>query len=259
MNTKNEAKLIGDWHRYSHRYSNRNEGYTAMNKRKIKIIKNGPYKVTGNVPMREKIIVPKGNQYEYRDGKEFPDDDSYLLCRCGHSKKHPFCDGTHSKINFDGTETASKKTFKERAEVLEGPGINLLDDGRCAYARFCHRNDGDAWELTEQSDDERLREEAIIAAKECPAGRLLAVTKNNDDIEPELDPSIDILQDEELNVSGPIYVKGYIPIEAADGDVYEVRNRQTLCRCGKSKIKPFCDSTHVKSNFRDYGLDDKNH
>lgn len=223
-------------------------------KRKIKIIKNGPYKVTGNISLNEKIIVKKENQYEYKDGEKLKDTDSYLLCRCGHSKKHPFCDGTHSKIKFDGTETASKKPFKERAKVLEGPGINLLDDGRCAYARFCHRNDGDAWKLTEESQDEHLREEAIIAAKECPAGRLLAITKENEDFEPVLEPSIEILQDEELNVSGPIYVKGYIPIESADGEVYEVRNRQTLCRCGKSKIKPFCDSSHVEAGFRDHNI-----
>lgn len=222
------------------------------NKRKIKIIKNGPYRVTGNVPLNEKIIVPVEKHYEYRDGKEIIGTESYLLCRCGKSKKHPFCDGTHSKINFDGTETASQKPFVERAEVFDGPGINLLDDGRCAYARFCHRNDGDAWELTEYSDDDHLKDEAIIAAVECPAGRLLAVTKENKEIEPELEPSIDILQDEELNVSGPIYVKGYIPIESVDGCIYEVRNRQTLCRCGKSKNKPFCDMSHVHTKFKDW-------
>jgi len=221
------------------------------NKQKIKIIKNGPYRITGNVPLSEKIIVLKGDQYEYKDGEPLTGAETYLLCRCGHSSNPPFCDGTHGKIEFDGTETASKETFIERAEVFDGPGITLLDDGRCAYARFCHRNDGDAWELTERSDDERLREEAIIAAVECPAGRLLAVTKSNEEIEPELNPSIEILQDDELNVSGPVYIRGGIPIESVDGVIYEVRNRQTLCRCGKSKNKPFCDSSHVIIKFRD--------
>ena len=221
------------------------------NKQKIKIIKNGPYRITGNVPLGEKIIVLKGDQYEYKDGKPLTGADTYLLCRCGHSSNPPFCDGTHGKIEFDGTETASKEPFIDRAEVFDGPGITLLDDGRCAYARFCHRNDGDAWELTERSDDDHLREEAIIAAVECPAGRLLAVTKNNEEIEPDLKPSIEILQDDELSVSGPVYVKGGIPIESVDGIIYEVRNRQTLCRCGKSENKPFCDSSHVIIKFRD--------
>jgi CDGSH-type Zn-finger protein len=47
-----------------------------------------------------------------------------------------------------------------------------------------------------------------------------------------------------LGVNGPIWVRGEIPIQSADGKIYEVRNRVTLCRCGKSLNKPFCDSSH---------------
>lgn len=126
-----------------------------------------------------------------------------------------------------------------------------MDDGRCTFARFCHREEGDAWQLTEESDDEFLRNEAITAAVECPVGRLVALTKEGIEIEPEFEPSIEILQDPERRVSGPIYVKGNIPIESSEGYVYEIRNRQTLCRCGKSKNKPFCDSSHIKAHFAD--------
>ena len=70
-------------------------------------------------------------------------------------------------------------------------------------------------------------------------------------IEPELGPSIDITQDPENDVSGGLYVKGGIPLISADGTEYEQRNRIVLCRCGKSKIKPFCDGTHVEANFKD--------
>ena len=35
-----------------------------------------------------------------------------------------------------------------------------------------------------------------------------------------------------------------------DGEEYEVRNRVTLCRCGRSQNKPFCDGRHVTSRFR---------
>jgi CDGSH-type Zn-finger protein len=38
---------------------------------------------------------------------------------------------------------------------------------------------------------------------------------------------------------------------AADGFRYEIRNRVTLCRCGASKNKPFCDGTHAAIKFRD--------
>jgi hypothetical protein len=126
-----------------------------------------------------------------------------------------------------------------------------MDDNRCAFARFCHREDGNVWALTDRSDNPNLREEAIIAASECPAGRLVALGRDGDPIEPEYTPSITILQDSANGVSAPIFVKGNIPIESSDGFTYEVRNRVALCRCGKSGNKPFCDATHVSIHYRD--------
>jgi CDGSH-type Zn-finger protein len=223
----------------------------ANKKIKIKILKDGPYVVSGNAPLYEKIIVPKGNGYEFIDGRQFPQSEQYALCRCGKSKNAPFCDGSHEKISFDGTETASKAKFEERAELLEGPELDLLDDHRCAFARFCHREDGTAWTLTKNSDNPKYREEAIIAASECPAGRLVAVDKTGNTFEPEYDPAISIIQDAEKGVSGGIFVKGKIPIESSEGHIYEIRNRVVLCRCGKSTNKPFCDTTHIHIEFLD--------
>ena len=218
---------------------------------KIKVTAQGPYLVTGHVPLSEKIIVPKGNAYEYKDGRQLPQSESYLLCRCGKSKNQPFCDRSHEHVKFNKAETASRDRFAERAERIAGPDLDMLDDGRCAYARFCHREDGTAWNLVLRSDDPACRAEAIIAATECPAGRLEVYDKNGQLIEPELEPAIDIIQDLEEEVSGPVYVKGGIPVESADGYNYEVRNRVTLCRCGKSQNMPFCDSTHIASGFVD--------
>jgi CDGSH-type Zn-finger protein len=42
-----------------------------------------------------------------------------------------------------------------------------------------------------------------------------------------------------------------VPVVAADGSTYEVRNRQTLCRCGESDNKPFCDGSHKQVGFRE--------
>jgi len=218
---------------------------------KIKIAHNGPYIVSGGVPLFEKIIVPNGQQREYIDGRALPQAETYALCRCGKTKNAPFCDGSHEKIGFVGTETASKAKYEDRVELQEGYGVDLLDDNRCAYALFCHREKGNVWRLTDNSGNEECREEAIRAASDCPAGRLTAVDKDGEIIEPHYEPSISIIQDNGNDVSAGIFVRGYIPIESSDGSVYEVRNRIALCRCGRSTNKPFCDATHVTINFSD--------
>ena len=217
----------------------------------IRIVKDGPYIVSGSVPLSEKIIIPYGNGYVYEDGEPLAQRASYSLCRCGKTKTPPFCDGSHVAAHFDGTETACKTDYMSRAARIDGAGIDLLDDGRCAFARFCHREAGDAWELAEDSASEYHHSEAIIAANECPAGRLTAVEKDGTVHEPVYEPGIEILQDPEERVSCGIFVKGGIPIESADGSRYEVRNRVVLCRCGFSGNKPFCDSRHVSEGYRD--------
>ena len=221
------------------------------NEPKIRIIKDGPYVVSGSVPLSEKIIIPVGGGYIYEEGETLPQKATYLLCRCGKTKTPPFCDGAHVAAHFDGTETACKTDYHVRAARISGDGIDLLDDGRCAFARFCHRDSGDAWELAEDSGSAFHHDEAIITANECPSGRLTAVEKDGKEHEPDYSPAIEILQDPEERVSGGIFVKGGIPIESADGSVYEIRNRIVLCRCGMSGNKPFCDSRHVSEEYRD--------
>ncbi len=80
---------------------------------------------------------------------------------------------------------------------------------------------------------------------------LVALDKSGHEIEPEFEPSIDILQDPEQGISSGIFNKGNIPIESADGTMYETQNRVTLCRCGQSRNKPFCDAMHVEVQFSD--------
>ncbi|MFR7812811.1 MAG: CDGSH iron-sulfur domain-containing protein [Butyricimonas faecihominis] len=53
------------------------------------------------------------------------------------------------------------------------------------------------------------------------------------------------------SVAVVLFVRGGIPIDDTEGVRYELRNRVTLCRCGASSNKPFCDGTHVSIRFRD--------
>ena len=221
----------------------------ADSKGKIKVSKNGPYLVSGGIPLSEQIIFidSAGQSHGWREGKKYQLQKNYALCRCGHSQNKPFCDGTHLKVNFDGTETASREPYLEQAKEIDGPGLKLTDaQSLCAAARFCHRAGG-IWKLTKQSDKLEAKQTAIEEACDCPSGRLVVWEKDGEAIEPEFEPSIGLVQDPQAGVMGPIWVRGGIPIESADGTVYEIRNRVTLCRCGKSANKPFCDGSHLRS------------
>jgi CDGSH-type Zn-finger protein len=220
----------------------------------IKVAKDGPYIVTGNIPMAKQTIITddKGFSLRWEEGDVYPDEEEYALCRCGQSSKKPYCDGTHIEIEFDGTETASREKYLHQAKTLQGPDLVLTDAQRlCASGQFCDRASG-AWKLTKKSDDPNSRKIAIREACDCPSGRLVAWDKKTGQaIEPELAPSIGLIQGPKARFSGPIWVRGGVSVEACDGTQYEVRNRVTLCRCGRSENKPFCDSTHVLVGFSD--------
>jgi len=223
-------------------------------KNKIIVTKNGPYKVEGDLPLREEFIVGdnEGIPEHWEAGQEIKKQKNInYLCRCGKTKTPPFCDGSHIKANFDGTETASKKKYDEMAVKYEGAELVLKDvDELCALGRFCERA-GNVWNLTTQKNDKESIATAIKEACDCPSGRLVMVEKKTgQEIEPTLEPSIGVVEDEPGEVSGPYWVKGGVQIESESGQKYEKRNRCTICRCGKSENKPFCDGTHYEINYK---------
>jgi len=219
----------------------------AEDKVAIEVTKNGPYIVSGKVPITEQIIAvdDSGVPVEWREGKKFQRQEKCSLCRCGESKSKPYCDLSHLKVNFDGTEDTGFETYLQQAKVIDGPELKLADaEILCASARFCHR-EGEIWNLVPKSDQPRAKQVAIEEARDCPSGRLAVWDKKTGQpIESALEKAIGLIEDPQLSCSGPIWVRGGIPIKSADGQTYEVRNRVTLCRCGKSTIKPFCDSSH---------------
>lgn len=222
----------------------------------IKIMEDGPYFVYGNPPIDQEIILQneEGASWVYQKGKHFEvkAGEPAHLCRCGYSKKKPFCDGSHLQGEWDPRETASKRPLLDDAEYIDGPTMTLADNQKyCAFARFCDAY-GRIWNLVQQAESEQERELVRHEAGHCPAGRLVVWDKKTEKVyEPPFDPSIGIIEDPGIKVSGPIWVKGGIRIEGADGTSYEIRNRVTLCRCGQSSNKPFCDGTHASMHFHD--------
>ena len=217
-------------------------------KPKIEVTKNGPYLVSGNLPISEQWIVTnaEGDSLDYREGKKYPEQAKCALCRCGHSQNKPFCDGSHAKVGFDGTETASHAPYLKQTEMIDGPTVALTDaESLCAFARFCDPK-GRIWNLMARTDDPETRKIVEHEAACCPSGRLVVWDKKTGQpIEPHFEPSLGLIEDTEKKVRGPIWVRGGIRVVSSDGKTYEVRNRMTLCRCGQSSNKPFCDGSHA--------------
>jgi CDGSH-type Zn-finger protein len=228
---------------------------------KIVVSKDGPYLVSGSIPLKVQVITPnsEGFSWEWKDGEKFQEREEYNLCRCGQSKNKPFCDNSHLRVKFDGKETATRRPYVRQAEVFEGPTLRLSDaEDLCAFARFCDAG-GRIWGLTGQTDNLDSKKLVIREANHCPGGRLVVQDKKTGDVvENHLDPAIGVVEDPALGVSGPLWIQGGIPIESADGTPYEVRNRVTLCRCGVSINKPFCNGSHASIKFRDGLLKDAN-
>ncbi|MGI6665816.1 MAG: CDGSH iron-sulfur domain-containing protein [Christensenellaceae bacterium] len=116
-----------------------------MAKQKIRILLNGPYEVLGNVPLQQEVIVPDeaGASKAWQKEKVYPENETYYLCRCGHSSNKPYCDGTHITVQFVGTEVASNLPYDQQAGVYRGKELDLMDqESLCAVARFCDRGKG---------------------------------------------------------------------------------------------------------------------
>jgi CDGSH-type Zn-finger protein len=211
---------------------------------RIRITVDGPYAVRA-LPVAPGRIVktPRGEPIEWDVDEPYEADAEFLLCRCGRSKTKPFCDDSHLE-GFDGTEVADRGPTADRRESYPGGGLTLTDDeSLCTHAGFCRDRTSNAWDRMDRVEepDVRAKVEAIVAR--CPSGRLVLLDEDGEAIEAAFVQGIVVEQD------GPYWVRGGVRVESADGEGWETRNRVTLCRCGHSGNKPFCDGTHAEIGF----------
>jgi CDGSH-type Zn-finger protein len=208
---------------------------------------NGPYLVEGGVRLVRKSIVysEHGEPLTWRVDAVIPTGETYKLCRCGHSRHKPFCDDSHLRVGFDGTETADTGTRASRAHAFPGTRIVMEDDASlCADAGFCGNRIEKVWNLIERTEESLVRFQLMSMCERCPSGRL-TYRIDGQIVEPDLPQEIAVYAD------GPIWVTGGIPVERSDGKPFETRNRMTLCRCGHSNNKPLCDSTHAEVDWKE--------
>ncbi len=229
----------------------RNHNENDREKKKIVVTKDGPYVVHGSIPLVHKIQVVSeyGEPLTWKLGGAIETPEIYELCRCGRSSFPPFCDVTHALIDFDGTETADTRPTAER-QVLYPGGTRIVvrrDLSLCMESGFCGNRFTDVEKMVAHTDDSQVRAQVMAMIERCPSGSYVySIQEGEEDIEPDLPQQIAVTTEitSEGPITGPLWVTGHIPVERADGQPFEARNRVTLCCCGHSKNKPLCDGTH---------------
>jgi CDGSH-type Zn-finger protein len=228
--------------------------HAAKEAQRIVVLRNGPYLVYGDVPLvrKTKIVSESNDALTWNKTEVIDTEETYALCRCGQSSTKPFCDGTHARVGFDGTEAADPQPTASRQRVLDGHGIVVRRDGSlCMHAAFCVGRVERIPAMLEGAEDSDVRARVIALIDRCPSGSYTySLEEDGPDVEADLPVAIAVTE-EERSLAGALWVTGGVPVRRADGQPFETRNRVTLCRCGHSMNKPLCDGTHRQIEFRE--------
>ena len=144
--------------------------------------------------------------------------------------------------------------MSDKKPVFKYPGktADVFWDGRlCIHIAECGRAEGELfvggrkpWCQPDDASDENVAD----VCERCPSGALTYEVKDGSRQETVPDTnSVTVVS------RGPLYFRGELNIEGAGEDQAGLRYRAALCRCGQSKNKPFCDNSHEKAGFKDYG------
>jgi len=232
-----------------------NDNPKSTPRMKIEILKDGPYYVSGGVPLVHKtqIVSEHGEPLTWKKDGPIECETEYKLCRCGQSSTMPFCDDTHLLIGFDGSmraDTGPRAPYpKERLAAFRAKQKIYVEKNNslCMSSGFCGFQNADWFDLMARSEDSQVRSLLIAMVERCPSGSL---SYRFGPAEPPLEPDlpIQIADTTEITddgpIAGPLWVTGGIEIVRSDGVPFEPRNRVTLCNCGKSGNKPLCDGMH---------------
>ena len=209
-------------------------------KPRIVFIENGPiYLINDPNPRKvDNIVNSKGEQPETVSG--------VALCRCGASKNKPFCDGTHTSIGF---KSENPQQDKGKTKSYEGQKITVHDNRKvCCHAAECVENLSQVFRKNERpwiAPDAANPEEIIELIKKCPSGALSYSVDGIKHTDYDDNPNITVSK------NGPLLVKGGIEMPEIEFEEGVSKEHYTLCRCGASKNKPFCDGEHFTVNFKD--------
>ena len=129
-------------------------------------------------------------------------------------------------------------------EIVQGDKLELrFEAQRCIHARFCVTgapkvflaNVQGPWLHPDAMPVERL----VDIAHACPSGAIQYRRKDGED--DEAPPPVNLLS---VREAGPYGLRGELVLRGQ-----AIGTRATLCRCGASKNKPFCDGSHHDIHF----------
>lgn len=208
---------------------------SAGNVPTIEPIKNGPLKVSGLA------------RFLNSRGEDIATKKVITLCRCGASKNKPFCDGAHVKVGF--TDDKSGDRAPDQLDTYKGRDVTILDNrGVCSHAGFCTSGLPAVWRSGVEpwiDPDGATKDEIIQTIRKCPSGALSYIDKGETQTRFHGTPEIQVSRDGPYYVRGGFDLKQVVLGEGASGEHY------TLCRCGQSRNKPFCDGSHWHAGFKD--------
>lgn len=133
-------------------------------------------------------------------------------------------------------------------ETYPGKAVTItIHAGRCIHSRHCVLGQPDVWVANAKGawvhPDAAPAEAVAATAQGCPSG---AITYQRHDGGPdEAAPAVNVIR---VRESGPLAVHADLRIDGR-----AVGYRATLCRCGASRNKPFCDGSHQAAGFQASG------
>ena len=193
------------------------------------------------------LVVKHLSNLHLADGSPAECKPVMALCRCGHSKNKPFCDGTHREIGFESAP--SDVASKDKIHSYEGGEVTVYYNRLlCSHAGECGRRAANIFNPKErpwiQPDNGTVEQvQEVIAA--CPSG---ALRWSPSGAGPESMSAEEVSITIEKN--GPYRVSN-IPVSAAYWAEGQTEKKYVLCRCGKSGNKPFCDGSHSDEGWTD--------
>lgn len=134
------------------------------------------------------------------------------------------------------------------AEVARGQnGTIYFNAKRCIHSRHCVLEEPEVFQANREGEwifpDKATPERLSRVAHNCVSGAIRF--ERRDGGENEVAPPVNRVQ---MRENGPLALNAELMLVGADGAA-NTELRVTLCRCGQSKNKPFCDQSHIAAGF----------